>query len=182
MSWWVSCADILTLVARDAVFMIGGPSWDVPTGRGHTIGIGHCSTISVRLYNFTGKGDTDPSLDPKYAATLNKKCKPGDKKAAVEMYPGSFTKFDEDYYSNVSKRRGLFQSDAALLDDGESRTYVQLQSHNHGLTFARDFGASMIKMGYVGVLTGNQGEIRKRCAFVNLFVRKWKIVQNNYYN
>ncbi|KAI9080457.1 hypothetical protein K1719_037571 [Acacia pycnantha] len=29
----VSCADILALAARDAVFLSGGPSWDVPKGR-----------------------------------------------------------------------------------------------------------------------------------------------------
>eukprot|EP01018_Ginkgo_biloba_P014320 Gb_13824 [translate_table: standard] len=29
----VSCADILTLAARDAVHMLGGPVWRVPTGR-----------------------------------------------------------------------------------------------------------------------------------------------------
>ncbi|OIV93564.1 hypothetical protein TanjilG_04796 [Lupinus angustifolius] len=29
----VSCADILAIAARDAVFLSGGPSWDVPKGR-----------------------------------------------------------------------------------------------------------------------------------------------------
>ncbi|XP_015963579.1 peroxidase 64 [Arachis duranensis] len=29
----VSCADILALAARDAVFLSGGPTWDVPKGR-----------------------------------------------------------------------------------------------------------------------------------------------------
>ncbi|CAH2040412.1 unnamed protein product [Thlaspi arvense] len=29
----VSCADLLALVARDAVLQIGGPSWPVPLGR-----------------------------------------------------------------------------------------------------------------------------------------------------
>eukprot|EP00258_Populus_trichocarpa_P044625 XP_024460644.1 peroxidase 27 [Populus trichocarpa] len=207
----VSCSDVLALVARDAVLMIGGPHWDVPTGRrdgrvsianealfnlpspfanitvlkqqfaatglsvkdlavlsgGHTIGIGHCTIISNRLYNFTGKGDTDPSLDPRYAAQLKKKCKPGNSNTVVEMDPGSFKTFDEDYYNIVAKRRGLFRSDAALLDDAETRDYVKFQSRTQGSTFAQDFAESMVKMGYIGVLTGEQGEIRKRCAVVN---------------
>ncbi|GLT91706.1 hypothetical protein SLE2022_095820 [Rubroshorea leprosula] len=29
----VSCADILTIAARDAVLLVGGPDWDVPLGR-----------------------------------------------------------------------------------------------------------------------------------------------------
>ncbi|KAG6768649.1 hypothetical protein POTOM_027576 [Populus tomentosa] len=170
----VSCSDILALVARDAVLMIGGPHWDVPTGRrdgrvsianealfnlpspfanitvlkqqfsatglsvkdlavlsgGHTIGIGHCTLISNRLYNFTGKGDTDPSLDPRYAAQLKKKM--------------------QAWKLQHSRRDG-----------------PRFQSRTQGSTFAQDFAESMVKMGYIGVLTGKQGEIRKRCAVVN---------------
>ncbi|KAJ4824413.1 Peroxidase 27 [Turnera subulata] len=207
----VSCADILAMVARDAVLMVGGPYWDVPTGRrdgrvsnslealaqlpspfadittlkqnfaakglsvkdlvvlsgSHTIGIGHCFVVAIRLYNFTGKGDTDPSLDPNYAAYLKKKCKPGDLKTVAEMDPGSFKTFDDHYYTIVAKRRGLFPSDAALLDDSETKAYVRLQSHMHGYSFAQDFAESMKKMGQIEVLTGKQGEIRKNCAVVN---------------
>lgn len=119
------------------------------------------------MYNFTGKGGTDPSLDPNYIVHLKRKCKPNDTTTLVEMDPGSFKTFDEDYYTLVTKRRGLFQSDAALLNDNETRAYVKLQAATRGSTFANDFAVSMIKMGKIGVLTGNAGEIRKHCAFVN---------------
>ncbi|XWS38832.1 hypothetical protein CRYUN_Cryun19dG0164300 [Craigia yunnanensis] len=36
----------------------------------HTVGISHCSSCPNRLYNFTGVGDRDPSLDSEYAANL----------------------------------------------------------------------------------------------------------------
>lgn len=85
----------------------------------------------------------------------------------VEMDPGSFKTFDEDYYAIVAKRRGLFQSDAALLDDLETKAYVNMQMISYGSTFGGDFAASMVKMGQIGVLTGNAGEIRRRCGFVN---------------
>lgn len=134
---------------------------------GHTLGTSHCSSFSSRLYNFTGKGDTDPDLDPKYIAKLKNKCKQGDANSLVEMDPGSFKTFDESYYTLVGKRRGLFVSDAALLDDSETKAYVKLQATTHGSTFFEDFGVSMIKMGRIGVLTGSSGEIRKECALVN---------------
>ncbi|RVX13366.1 Peroxidase 27 [Vitis vinifera] len=134
---------------------------------GHTLGTSHCSSFSSRLYNFSGKGDTDPDLDPNYIAKLKNKCKQGDANSLVEMDPGSFKTFDESYYTLVGKRRGLFVSDAALLDDSETKAYVKLQATTHGSTFFEDFGVSMINMGRIGVLTGTSGEIRKECALVN---------------
>ncbi|KAH6788959.1 Peroxidase superfamily protein [Perilla frutescens var. frutescens] len=133
----------------------------------HTIGTSHCSSFTNRLYNFTGRGDSDPSLDPNYAARLRLKCSPTDQRTLVEMDPGSFKTFDEDYYTLVAKRRGLFTSDSALLADTETRDYVLRQARTKGSTFLNDFAESMVKMGKIGVLTGNQGEIRRRCAFVN---------------
>ncbi|KAK4716629.1 hypothetical protein R3W88_014967 [Solanum pinnatisectum] len=208
----VSCADILALVARDAISLIKGPYWNVPLGRrdgkvsimlealfnlpppfanittlkaqfasvglnakdlvvlsgGHTIGNSHCSSFTSRIYNFTGKGDTDPTMDANYVARLKSKCTSiNDVKTIVEMDPGSFKTFDGSYYSLVAKRRGLFQSDAALLDDNETKAYVKLQAMSHGSTFFKDFAESMEKMGRIGVLTGKSGEIRKRCSFIN---------------
>lgn len=83
------------------------------------------------------------------------------------MDPGSFKTFDEGYYTLVSKRRGLFQSDSALLDDPDTKDYVLLQATTHGFTFAADFAESMVNMGQIDVLTGTDGEIRRRCGFVN---------------
>ncbi|XP_019194366.1 PREDICTED: peroxidase 27-like [Ipomoea nil] len=209
----VSCADILALVARDAVTMINGPSWAVPLGRrdgkvslasdannnlpapfsnftdlqtsfaavglnvkdlavlsgGHTIGISHCPPFSSRLYNFTGKGDTDPNMDQKYIAELKKnKCtSAGDTTSIVEMDPGSAKIFDTSYYSLVSKRRGLFESDAALLTNSVTKAYVQQQLNPSTATFFEDFADSMVKMGKIGVLTGKAGEIRKICSRIN---------------
>ena len=103
------------------------------------MGISHCSSIAKRLYNFTGKGDTDPSLDSKYVPQLKSKCKPNDKTTLLEMDPGSSKIFDDDYYSVVMKRRGLFESDASLLNDKKTSDYVKLQVQSHGSTFFNDF-------------------------------------------
>ncbi|XP_009619757.1 peroxidase 25-like [Nicotiana tabacum] len=67
----VSCADILALVARDAVDLSGGPSWGVPTGRrdGRISSSSEAlnlpsplDTIDVQRKKFTAKGLDDHDL------------------------------------------------------------------------------------------------------------------------
>ncbi|KAJ4976783.1 hypothetical protein NE237_001889 [Protea cynaroides] len=209
----VSCADIVALVARDAVSTIGGPTWEVPTGRrdglisnatetltnipaptnnfttlvskfankgldvkdlvllsgAHTIGISHCNqSFAARLYNFTGHGDEDPSLDKEYAVDLKGKCKtPLDNTTIFEMDPGSFRTFDLSYYKLLLKRRGLFVSDAALITNSFSKSEIIQLAQGSLYNFYEEFGKSMVKMGMVGVKTGSSGEIRKNCAVLN---------------
>ncbi|KAM0937080.1 putative peroxidase [Dioscorea sansibarensis] len=209
----VSCADVLALTARDAVGVIGGPFWRVPTGRrdgvisnqseansqipaptfnftqlqtsfankglnltdlvllsgAHTIGVAHCSSFSQRLYNFTGKGDEDPSLDSEYASNLKQnKCKSiNDNTTIVEMDPGSFRTFDLGYYKLLLKRRGLFQSDAALTTNNSTKSSVIALVDSPLSTFLGEFALAMEKMGRIDVKTGSSGEIRKHCAVVN---------------
>ncbi|XP_030444475.2 peroxidase 27-like [Syzygium oleosum] len=134
---------------------------------GHTLGTSHCSSFAYRLYNFTGKGDADPKLDPNYIARLKLKCKPNDQTTLVEMDPGSVRTFDIKYFDLIAKRRGLFTSDASLLDDSRTKAYIDLQIRTGGSTFFKDFGVSMVNMGRIGVLTGTAGEVRKVCAKVN---------------
>jgi peroxidase len=213
----VSCADVLTLMSRDAVVLAKGPNWPVALGRrdgkassateasqelppangdvpllakifaskglnlkdlvvlsgGHTLGTAHCPSYADRLYNGTGQdgayGLVDPNLDSEYAGKLRLKCKSLDDRSMLsEMDPGSYKTFDTSYYRHVAKRRGLFRSDAALLTDDTTRDYVQrIATGKFDAEFFKDFSESMIKMGNVGVLTGAQGEIRKKCHVLN---------------
>jgi len=136
---------------------------------GHTLGTSHCSSFADRLYNFSGTMMADPSLDKRYLPRLKRKCSnPGDTTTLVEMDPGSFKTFDLGYFANVAKRRGLFHSDGALLTDPFTRAYVlRHATGGYKEEFFADFAASMLKMGAVDVLTGSQGEIRKKCNVVN---------------
>lgn len=135
----------------------------------HTIGISLCTSFSNRLYNFTGKGDQDPSLDSEYATNLKTfKCKNiNDNTTIVEMDPGSRKTFDLGYYSQVVKRRGLFESDAALLTNSVTKSLVTQLLEGSLENFYAEFAQSMEKMGKIKVKTGTEGEIRKHCAFVN---------------
>jgi len=137
--------------------------------KGHTLGTAHCPSYADRLYNFSSAYNSDPSLDSEYADRLRTRCKSVDNKAMLsEMDPGSYKTFDTSYYHHVAKRRGLFQSDAALLADATTREYVQrIATGKFDDVFFKDFSESMIKMGNVSVLTGAVGEIRKKCYIVN---------------
>ncbi|GJN24238.1 hypothetical protein PR202_gb11969 [Eleusine coracana subsp. coracana] len=212
----VSCADVLALMARDAVELARGPTWQVPLGRrdgrasaaancgelpplqgdvnqmiaafaakglgvkdlvvlsgAHTLGKAHCNAFADRLYDSNNNNcsiSTDPKLDPRYADRLRMRCNTNtsDASAAAELDPGSCARFDTSYYRHVARRRGLLRSDACLLDDRFTRAYVlQAASGRYDGHFFRDFAESMVKMASIGVLTGQQGEIRKQCNVVN---------------
>lgn len=106
-------------------------------------------------------------MNPSYVRVLKKKCKPTDFRTPVDMDPGSAKTFDSHYYNAVAQGKGLFVSDSALLNDVETKSYVITQAGTSGLSFNKDFSDSMYKLGFVGILTGNQGEIRKKCSSVN---------------
>ncbi|XP_074266764.1 peroxidase 56-like, partial [Silene latifolia] len=133
----------------------------------HTIGVAHCGAIRKRLFNFTGAGGQDPSIDSEYAESLKMKCKdPKDTTTTVDMDPDSFLTFDNHYYSSLKGQKGLFQSDAALLTDKKASKHVEelLKSPKN---FFDQFAVSVQKMGAIKVLTGDQGQIRKKCNVVN---------------
>ncbi|KAJ4727575.1 Peroxidase [Melia azedarach] len=133
---------------------------------GHTIGIGHCNLFSFRLYNFTGKGDQDPSLNPAYAEFLKTKCRSlSDTTTTVEMDPGSSDDFDNNYFVILNQNKGLFQSDAALLTNKGARNIAKELTNR--AKFFTEFAQSMKRMGAIEVLTGTAGEIRKQCSVIN---------------
>ncbi|XP_006657391.1 peroxidase 1-like [Oryza brachyantha] len=205
----VSCADLLALMASDAVVLAKGPFWQVPLGRrdgrsstaascagqlpplcgnvtrmvesfaakgldvkdlvvlsgAHTLGKAHCPSFADRLYG----GDADRALNVAYADRLRKQCTGYDGgNVTAEMDPGSFTTFDTSYFRQVARRRALLRSDACLMDHPFTGAYVrQASTGKYDGHFFRDFGESMVKMGGIGVLTGEQGEIRLKCNVVN---------------
>ncbi|KAI4314940.1 hypothetical protein L6164_027798 [Bauhinia variegata] len=207
----VSCADIITLAAREAVYLSGGPFWYVPLGRrdattaseseanqlpspfepldnitakfiskglemkdvavlsgAHTFGFAQCFTFKPRLFNFGGSGTPDPTLDAELLKNLQKLC-PNQDDSDTNLAPlDSVTtnRFDNMYYRNLVNNSGLLQSDQALLGDNRTASLVVNYS-KYPLLFFKDFSASMEKLGKIGVLTGQQGEIRKNCRVVN---------------
>ncbi|PIA39440.1 hypothetical protein AQUCO_02600114v1 [Aquilegia coerulea] len=131
----------------------------------HTIGVSHCGVLGRRLFNFTGKGDVDPSIEPSYAEILRTKCSSPTRETTIDMDPESSLSFDSHYYRILNQKKGLFQSDAALLNNPISAKLTKLlQRPNVFFTY---FARSMRHMGAIDVLTGKDGEIRKQCRVPN---------------
>ncbi|GAV74725.1 LOW QUALITY PROTEIN: peroxidase domain-containing protein, partial [Cephalotus follicularis] len=122
---------------------------------GQTIGFSHCSSFQNRIQNFNATYNTDPSMNPSFAASLKSVCpiKNRAKNAGVTMDPSSTT-FDNTYYKLILQGKSLFSSDQALLTIPKTKDLVS--------KFASSTN-SMIKM---SSLTGGQ-EIRKDCRVVN---------------
>ncbi|XP_060216004.1 cationic peroxidase 1-like [Lycium barbarum] len=202
----VSCADILTVAARDSVVALGGPSWNVKLGRrdsvtanlegantdlpgpfldlsqlvtafaskgftasemvtlsgAHTIGKVQCFLFRDRIYN-------EKNINPAYAAVLKVNCPAtgGDTNLA-SLDVTTPDKFDNAYYTNLIGLKGILHSDQVLFPAGLSSTSRQVFTYSVlSFKFFSDFAATMVKMGNLSVLTGNDGQIRTNCRIVN---------------
>ncbi|XP_020086753.1 LOW QUALITY PROTEIN: peroxidase 24-like [Ananas comosus] len=132
----------------------------------HTMGRANCAFVTPRLFTFNGNGGVDPLLDAAYANSLKKTCPRAPPAAAtVEMDPGGSLKFDASYFVALKKNQGLFLSDAALLQDPVAAKLAS--GFQDQKTFLAAFVQSVRRMGAVGALTGNAGQIRKQCRAVN---------------
>ncbi|KAL9320633.1 hypothetical protein ACSQ67_012472 [Phaseolus vulgaris] len=135
----------------------------------HTFGRAHCITFVNRLYNFNNTGNPDPTLDTNYLATLRQICPQnatGNNLTNLDLTTPD--QFDNKYYSNLQQRKGLLQTDQELFSTPGADTIPIVNSFSSNQnTFFDNFRASMIKMGNIGVLTGDEGEIRSQCNFVN---------------
>ena len=134
----------------------------------HSIGRSHCSSFSKRLYNFSETNPQDPSMDPIFARDLKTKCPQngGNDDPTVPLDVLTPHRLDNKYYTNLKKHHGLLTSDQSLLSSLSTVGIVR-NNARHGETWANKFAAAMVKMGYIDLLTGSQGEIRKDCRFVN---------------
>ncbi|KAF3435357.1 hypothetical protein FNV43_RR22446 [Rhamnella rubrinervis] len=188
----VSCADILSLAAREAVSLAGGPFWQVPLGRRDATTASEKAAVDQipapiePLQNifkkFTSKGldikdvvvlsgtlrQTGPNtgflLATKLAILVSKKDASNSTLAPLDST--SNDEFDNMYFTGLLNNNGLLESDQALLRDQRTSGLVNSYSA-YPFLFSNDFAASMVKMGNLGVLTGQDGQIRKKCGSVN---------------
>lgn len=129
----------------------------------HTLGFSHCDQFSKRIY---GK-QIDPTLNRGYALQLRQMCPlKVDPRIAINMDPTTPQTFDNAYYQNLVQGKGLFSSDQILFTDTRSKSTVQ-QFASSNTAFNNAFVSAITKLGRIGVLTGNKGEIRRDCTAIN---------------
>ncbi|KAF9619403.1 hypothetical protein IFM89_006590 [Coptis chinensis] len=134
---------------------------------GHSIGVSHCSSISGRQVNFKNSGKPDPTLNSNLAASLRQQCgsvSTVDKIVVMDTFTP--TVLDNKYYTGLLQNKGLFTSDQSLLTD--IRTLREVRGNSAiPSTWETKFVNGMTKMGEIQVLTGKQGEVRRKCSLVN---------------
>nr|GLL32717.1 peroxidase 57-like [Ipomoea trifida] len=200
----VSCADILTFLARDALVLSGVPEFDVPGGRrdgnvsresearkqlaspdntvdqmaelfkakgldvedlvallgAHSIGVAHCSNFRYRLKSPARAKEIDGSLKVVMATHCVNAA------STVPMDSTTQYKMDSVFYKQVLQKKGMLESDQRLAADPRTLPLVQKFAGDEAAWLGK-FTESVIKMGKIQVLTGNEGEIRRKCRFVN---------------
>ena len=107
------------------------------------------------------------SLDSAYADELTKQCPANaNPSTKVDNDPETSVLFDNQYYKNLLSHKGLFQSDSVLFSDSRTRKRVE-DFANDQLSFFDSWSQSFLKLTSVGVMTGDEGEIRVSCSLVN---------------
>ncbi|XP_019708080.1 putative Peroxidase 48 [Elaeis guineensis] len=131
----------------------------------HSIGKLHCQFFRHRLYNFSGTGVPDGSMDLEMAAEMRAACSAGDGAAAAVGYQPE-GRFGNHYYGRLLEGRGILHADQQLTA-GRTVRWVRAYAAegDSGLrAFRADFAHAMVKLSGLGPLSRSQGQVRTRCS------------------
>ncbi|KNA11623.1 hypothetical protein SOVF_133580 [Spinacia oleracea] len=131
----------------------------------HTLGFSHCASFVARVHNFSTIHETDPSMNAEFASMLKKKCSRSNNNGdAGQFLDSTASRFDNDYYRQIIAGKGVFGTDQVMYNDQRTRSMIEAFAKDQNLFF-REFAASMIKLGNVGV--NEVGEVRLNCRRMN---------------
>lgn len=127
----------------------------------HTIGLARCTSFRSRIYN------DSTTIDASFAKSLQRKCpRSGNDNIHARLDLQTSIQFDNLYFKNLVKEKGLLHSDQALFNGSFTDSLVKKYAAN-SCKFFNDFAKGMIKMGKINPLTGSKGQIRNNCRKVN---------------
>lgn len=138
----------------------------------HTFGQAKCDVFSNRLFNFTGQGSPDATLETVLMSDLRTVCPVGGNgNVTAPLDRNSTDVFDNNYFKNLLQGKGLLSSDQILFSSdlavNTTKRLVEAYSQSQSLFF-RDFTCSMIRMGGImNPVNGSSGEVRKNCRVIN---------------
>ncbi|URE49061.1 Cationic peroxidase [Musa troglodytarum] len=154
-------ADLRTLISSFSGKGLSASDLAALSGA-HTIGQARCFLFRARIYN-------DTNIDPSFASSLRSNCSTsGGDNELSPLDSTTPTVFDNDYYANLVRERGLLHSDQQLFMNGGGSVEFQVSSYaTNSAKFFSDFASAMVKMGRISPLTGSSGEIRINCRKIN---------------
>jgi peroxidase len=123
----------------------------------------------VRCFLFRARVYNETNIDPTFAAAMQAACpfEGGDNNLSP-FDSSTPTNFDNAFYGNLLKRKGLVHSDQQLFGNGSSTTSAQVRTYSRNMgRFKKDFANAMFKMTLLTPLTGTDGEIRQNCRVIN---------------
>ncbi|KAJ0052659.1 hypothetical protein Pint_01145 [Pistacia integerrima] len=137
----------------------------------HTMGRARCLSFRQRIYDITMEERYDKYKRYRtFRRILESICpESGNENQLTPLDYTTPTRFDNHYYINLLQGRGLLFSDNTFVTqdhEGEIIKQVWAYAADRDLFFA-SYVNSIIKMGNINVLTGQEGEIRKNCRFIN---------------
>ncbi|KAJ8899816.1 hypothetical protein K2173_019517 [Erythroxylum novogranatense] len=131
----------------------------------HSVGRVHCVNLVHRLYP-----TLDPTIDPDYAKYLKGRCPTPHPDPNAVLYARNDREtpmiLDNFYYKNVLNHKGLLKLDQELASDPLTLPFIQKMAADN--TYFHDqFARAVLLLSESNPLTGENGEIRKDCRYVN---------------
>ncbi|KAK7279366.1 hypothetical protein RJT34_24416 [Clitoria ternatea] len=131
----------------------------------HSVGRVHCINLVHRLYP-----TVDETLDPTHAEYLKRRCPTPNPDPKDVLYSRNDLKtpmiIDNNYYKNILQHKGLLTVDEELATDPRTAPYVRKMA-NDNQYFNQQFSRAILLLSENNPLTGDQGQIRKDCRYLN---------------
>ncbi|KAJ4951538.1 hypothetical protein NE237_028370 [Protea cynaroides] len=129
----------------------------------HTVGVAECFTFQDRLYNFSGTGMADPTMNSALVNSLKSTCPQNSNvDNTTSLDQGTAFTIDNSYFNQIMENNGILGIDQEINLDTTTNTTVASFAADNNL-FNAQFAAAMFKLGAVNVLLPPSGEIRLSC-------------------